>query len=119
MKKTLVLGASPNESRFSHKAVKALVRLEYEVVAVGRKKGEIKGVGILTGLPHIEDVDTIILYIGKKEQTGYYDYMIGLNPRRIIFNPGTHNQEFIDMCKDHGIEAVVDCALVMLNTGNY
>ncbi len=119
MSKTLVLGASPKESRFSYKAVKALIRLEEEVVAVGKIPGEIKGLEIQTGMPQIENVDTIILYIGEQGQPVYYDYMIGLKPRRIIFNPGTHNEEFIKMCKENGIEAVVDCALVMLNSDTY
>jgi len=119
MGKTLVLGASPKETRFSYKAVKALLRLEYDVAAVGKKSGDIKGVEIQTGLPLIENVDTIILYLGAAAQDEYYNYMIGLKPRRIIFNPGTHNQEFIDMCKKHGIDPVVDCALIMLNSGTY
>ena len=119
MGKTLVLGASPIETRFSYKAVKALIRLDCDVVAVGKKAGNIKGVEIQTGMPHIENVDTIILYIGAAAQEEYYDYMIGLKPGRIIFNPGTHNQEFIDMCKKHGIDPVVDCALIMLNSGTY
>ena len=119
MGKTLVLGASPKETRFSHKAVKALIRLEYDVVAVGKKAGFVKDVEIQTGMPNIENVDTIILYLGAGSQEEYYDYMIGLKPRRIIFNPGTHNQEFIDMCKKHGIDPVVDCALIMLNSETY
>ena len=119
MGKTLVLGASPKETRYSYKAVKALLRLEHDVVAVGEKAGDIKGVQIHTGMPHIENVDTIILYLGAGGQKNYYDYMIGLKPRRIIFNPGTHNQEFIDICKNHGIEPVVDCALIMLNSDTY
>jgi len=119
MGKTLVLGASPIESRFSCKAVKALVRREYEVVAVGKTAGNIRGVEIRTGMPHLEDVDTILLYLGPGTQEEYYDYMIGLKPRRIIFNPGTHNPEFIKMCKKHGIDPVVDCALIMLNSDTY
>lgn len=119
MGKTLVLGASPKETRFSFKAVKALIRMEEDVVAVGKKPGDIRGVQIQTDMPQIEDVDTIILYLSSGAQADYYDYMIGLKPRRIIFNPGTHNQEFIDMCKEHGIEPVVDCALIMLNSGDF
>jgi len=119
MGKTLVLGASPKETRFSYKAVKALIRLEYEVVALGKKAGDIMGVEIQTGMPPIEDVDTIILYLGASAQEEYYDYMIGLKPSRIIFNPGTHNEEFIEICKKQGIDPVVDCALIMLNSDTY
>lgn len=119
MGKKLVLGASPKKTRFSYKAVKALIRLECDVVAVGKHEGDIRGVEIQTGMPHIEDVDDIILYLSASAQVEYYDYMLGLKPRRIIFNPGTHNQEFIDMCKEKEIEPVVDCALIMLNSGEF
>ena len=119
MGKILVLGASPKETRFSFKAVKALIRLERDVVAVGTNEGNIKGVDIHTGMPQFEDIDAIILYLGASAQVKYYDYMLGLKPGRIIFNPGTHNQEFIDMCKEKEIEPVVDCALIMLNSGTF
>ena len=119
MGKILVLGASHRETRFSYKAVKALIRLEYDVVAVGKREGDIKGVRIQTGMPPVEDLDDIILYVGPSGQQEYYDYILGLKPRRVIFNPGTHNQELIDLCREHGIEPVVDCALIMLNSGDY
>ena len=119
MGKIIVLGASPKETRFSFKAVKALIRLECDVVAVGKKSGQIKDLEIQTGMPHIDDVDDIILYLSASGQVEYYDYMLGLKPKRIIFNPGTHNQEFIDMCKENEIEPVVDCALIMLNSGEF
>ncbi len=119
MGKKLVLGASPRETRFSYKAVKALIRLEHDVVAVGKKEGDIRGVDIQTGMPPVEDVDDIILYLGPSAQAEYYDYILGLKPRRVIFNPGTHNQELIDLCSENGIDPVVDCALIMLNSGDY
>jgi len=119
MGKVLVLGASNRETRFSYKAVKALIRLEYDVVPVGKKEGEIKGLKIQTGMPRVDDLDDIILYLGASAQPEYYDYILGLKPNRVIFNPGTHNQELIDLCKEHGIEPLVDCALIMLNSGEY
>ncbi|MBA7484770.1 hypothetical protein ES707_20301 [subsurface metagenome] len=119
MGKILVLGASPKETRFSYKAVKTLIRLECDVVAVGKKEGDIRGVEIQTGMPQIEDVDDIILYLSSSAQVEYYDYIVGLKPGRVIFNPGTYNQELIDMCKDKDIEPVVDCALIMLNSGTF
>ena len=119
MGKIVVLGASHKETRFSYKAVKALIRLEYDVVAVGKKEGDIKGVKIHTGMPPFDDVDDILLYMGPGAQEEYYDYILGLKPKRVIFNPGTHNQVLIDQCKEHGIEPLVDCALIMLNSGDY
>lgn len=118
-KKTVVLGASPNPVRFSHKAVKSLLRHDQEVVAIGFKEGMIEEEEILLGMPPIEDVDTVSIYIGSSRQEGYYDYIISLKPRRVIFNPGTVNPMFMGRLKREGIEPVAECMLVMLNEGEY
>ena len=119
MGKILVLGAAEKPERYSCKAVKSLDRNGYEVVAVGFKPGVIKEIEILTGMPAIDDVDTVLLYLGKKKQHVFYEYVISLNPRRVIFNPGAENPEFQDILKEKGIEAIKDCALIMINTGSF
>ena len=119
MGKMLVLGAAENPDRYSCKAVKSLDRNGYEVVAVGFKPGFIKEIEILAGTPEIIDVDTVLLYIGKKRQHEYYDYIAGLKPRRVIFNPGAENPELQDFLKEKGIEVVKDCALIMINTDSF
>lgn len=115
----MVLGASPNPVRFSHKAVKSLLRHDQEVVAVGFREGLIVEEEILTGHPPIEDVHTVSIYIGSSRQTDYYDYIFSLKPERVIFNPGTVNPEFMGRLKQAGIEPVSECMLVMLNDGEY
>ena len=119
MKRTLVIGASPNPMRFSYKMVKSLLRHDYEVVAVGIREGEISGIKILTGKPSLQKIHTIALYIGPQRQPEYYEYILSLKPKRIIFNPGTINQEFMEMAEKKGIEVVNDCGLVMVASGNY
>ena len=118
-KKTLVLGASPNPVRFSHKAVKSLLRHEQEVVAVGFREGLIVDEEILVGMPHIEDVHTVSIYIGSSRQADYYDYIISLKPKRVIFNPGTVNPEFMGRLKQAGIEPLAECMLVLLSEEDY
>jgi uncharacterized protein len=118
-KKTLVLGASPNPVRFSYKAVKSLLRHDEDVVAVGFREGLIEEQPILTGMPPIENVHTVSIYIGSSRQTEYYDYIISLKPERVIFNPGTVNPEFMGRLKREGIEPVAECMLVLLNEGEY
>ena len=115
----MVLGASPNPVRFSHKAVKSLLRNEQEVVAVGYKEGMIVDEEIQVGMPHIENVHTVSIYIGSSRQADYYDYIISLKPERVIFNPGTINPEFMGRLKREGIEPVAECMLVLLNDGEY
>lgn len=117
--KTVILGASPNPVRFSYKAVKSLIRHNKDVVAVGFRKGEIENLEIQVGTPFIEDVHTISIYIGSSRQEDYYDYIISLKPKRVIFNPGTINPSFMAILQKENIEPVNACMLVMLNEGNF
>ena len=80
----------------------------------------IADVEILLGQPEInEDIDTITLYISPARQVAEYDYILNLKPKRIIFNPGTENEEFKNLAKEKNIEVVEDCTLVMLCKGIY
>ena len=118
-KKTLVLGASDNPARYSYLAIDRLQAHQHPIVAVGRRDTEVNGVEIHKEHIAAEDVDTITLYLNPKNQEEYYDYIIGLRPKRIIFNPGTENPELIRRAKEAGIEPVMACTLVMLSTGQY
>ena len=119
MKKTVVLGATPDPSRFAYKAAKMLLEYGHEIVPVGIKKGELFGHTIINDHSPIEDVDTITLYVGPKNQETLLDYIIDLKPKRIIFNPGTENDELIRIAKSRNIEPVIGCTLVMLSVGTY
>jgi predicted CoA-binding protein len=118
-KKTLVLGASDNPSRYSYLAMNRLKAHKHPVVAVGRKEAAVNGIQIHKNHTAEEGVDTITLYLNPQNQVEYYDYILGLKPKRIIFNPGTENTELIEKAKDAGIEPVIACTLVMLATGQY
>lgn len=115
MKKTVVLGATPNPSRYAYAAVQQLASRGYEVVPIGIRKGEIAGVPILNETPRVEDVDTVTLYLNADRQRPYYDYILQtLRPKRIIFNPGTENFELAQQAREAGIEVEMACTLVML-----
>lgn len=119
MKKTLIIGASENPERYAHKASLALLKHGHEIVLLGTKPGEIYGVKILAGRPTLENIHTVTLYINPSRQSEYYDYILNLAPRRVIFNPGTENEEFYNMLNSKGIEALEACTLVLLSTNNY
>jgi predicted CoA-binding protein len=118
-KKTVVLGASANPARYSYLAINRLRAHEHPVVAVGKKEGKVADVEI--SKDHIPEtgVDTITLYLNPKNQVEYYDYIMNLAPKRIIFNPGTENEHLIKMAEENHIEPVIGCTLVMLSTGQY
>lgn len=119
MKKTVVLGASDNPSRFAYLATNKLKKFGHPVVPVGLRKGQVAGEEIVTDKKHIDDVDTVTLYVGNTNLPGWYDYILSLKPKRIIFNPGTENSELEKMALEAGIEPVYGCTLVMLSSGDY
>lgn len=118
-KKTLVLGASLNPSRYSNLAIERLVRMKQPTVAVGLRDGIVNGVTINSEMVDFEDIDTITLYLNAKRQEGYYDYIIDLQPKRVIFNPGTENPELYKLLSEHGIKFENACTLIMLSTNQY
>ncbi|MAO48063.1 MAG: CoA-binding protein [Aequorivita sp.] len=119
MKKTLVLGASLNPGRYSNIAIHRLVKYGHPVEAVGLKTGEVAGVTIATEKEHFEDIDTVTLYLNPKRQVEYYDYIVSLKPKRVVFNPGTENPEFYEILKKNNIAFEVACTLVLLGTNQY
>ncbi|MES2775187.1 MAG: CoA-binding protein [Bacteroidota bacterium] len=118
-KKTLVIGASANPQRYSYLAINRLSKYGHDVVALGLKPGEVFGVTIETEKKHFEDIDTVTLYINPRRQPEYYDYIMSLHPKRIIFNPGTENDELWALAKANGIRPQEACTLVLLSTGQY
>ena len=119
MKKTIVLGATPNPDRYAYRATSRLKAHGYEVIPMGIRKGEIEGIKIENTTPQYEGVDTVTLYLNPELQKPYYDYIFSLKPKRIIFNPGTENFDLIRLAKKRGIETEIGCTLVMLSIGNY
>ena len=119
MKKTVVLGATPNPERYAYLATLRLTQHGHEAVPVGLRAGKIGHLDILEGTPPVEDVDTVTLYVGPDRQPPLYDYIFSLQPQRIIFNPGTENPELAALARQKGIETVEGCTLVMLSIGQY
>lgn len=119
MKKTLVLGATPNPARYAYLAVMRLAQHGHEVVPVGIRDGDIAGIEILKGKPDIEGVDTVTLYLNAERQRAYHDYILSLRPKRIIFNPGAESAELQQLANEQGIETVEGCTLVMLSIGAF
>lgn len=120
-KKTVIIGATPNTSRYAYMAAERLTGAKEDFVPVGIKKGEVFGKEILPlrERPQINNVHTVTLYVGPRNQKEWYDYILSLKPKRIVFNPGTENEELEKLAKNQGIEVVEGCTLVMLGVGTY
>ncbi|MEH6304102.1 CoA-binding protein [Olivibacter sp. CPCC 100613] len=117
--KTLILGATTNPARYAYLAANRLNAAGHEIVNIGIKKGSVAGVNIVPAGAPLPDIHTVTLYIGPKLQPQYYDYLMKTKPKRIIFNPGTENDELATLAKMNGIEPVYACTLVLLSTGQY
>ncbi len=119
MKKTLVIGASVKPDRYAYKAINALVKNGHEVKALGIKPGNVAGVEFDTQQISYPDIDTVTLYVGPSNQKEYYRYIQQLQPKRVIFNPGTENPELEEMLLKQGIEVERACTLVLLSTAQF
>jgi predicted CoA-binding protein len=117
--KTLIIGASKNPERYSYKAAEKLLSHGHEIELLGLRPDVVFGKTIDTEKKQYADIDTVTLYVGPKNQPEYYDYILSLHPRRVIFNPGTENEEFVDLLKQNGIEAEIACTLVLLSTNQF
>lgn len=117
--KILVIGASTNPARYSYLAVHSLRKHKYNVIALAKREGQVADITIQTKAEKIENIHTVTMYIGPGRQPEYYEFLIQLNPKRVIFNPGTENSELTELLEKNGIESVEACTLVMLNTGQF
>jgi predicted CoA-binding protein len=119
MKRTLIIGATPNPMRYAYKAANMLKAKGHDIINIGIKKGEVASVDIEPAGEVYPDVHTITLYIGPPVQPQYYNYILKTNPKRVVFNPGTENDELELLLKEQGVEVLEACTLVMLATGQY
>lgn len=118
-KTTVVLGASANPARYSNMAINRLRAHGHPVIAIGKRSAKVGDTTVETTETKVENPDTVTLYLNPDNQKPYYEYIMELKPKRIIFNPGTENEELETMARKAGIETMEACTLVMLSTGQY
>jgi hypothetical protein len=118
-RKTLVVGASENPTRYSHLALERLTEKGHGIEGIAKKGFFFKDFFIGTEKQPWKDIDTVTMYVGPQHQSEYYDYILSLHPRRIIFNPGAENPEFAKMAEKEGVIPIEACTLVMLSTGQF
>ncbi|SHI32824.1 hypothetical protein SAMN04488096_101141 [Mesonia phycicola] len=116
---TLVIGASLKPNRYSNMAINKLRNHNQTTKAIGLREGDVAGVTIETDLKKHQNIDTVTLYLNPARQEQYYNYIIDLQPRRVIFNPGTENPEFYKLLQKSNIQVEVACTLVLLSTNQY
>ena len=118
IKPTLVLGASPKPDRYSNRAIVMLRKYSHPVFAVGNKEDKVGDVDIKRVFPNTE-IDTVTMYLSARNQQVYYEDILQLKPKRVIFNPGAENPEFARTLNENGIETENACTLVLLSIDQY
>ncbi|MDB4107690.1 CoA-binding protein [Bacteroidia bacterium] len=118
-KKTLIIGATHNPSRYAYIATEMLLDYKHEVVLYGIKKGSVLEIPILNDWPSEEEIDTITMYVNPLIQEAMYLDILALKPSRIIFNPGTENKKLADLALSQNIATQNECTLVLLRTNQY
>ncbi len=119
--KTLIVGATTNPTRYAYTAAEFLNRKSVPFIPISIKKGEVLGEEILDlrSKPKLDDIHTITLYLNAFHQEKWEDYLLSLEPKRIIFNPGAENFRLFERAKKSGIEVLNACTLVMLSSDQY
>ena len=117
--KTLIIGASTNKDRYSYKAIQKLKKLNLDVYALGLNKGEIMDVKIQTKPINYRNIHTVSIYLKPQNQSQYINYILKLNPQRVIFNPGSENEVLMDKLEEKKISCENSCTLVLLSTNQY
>jgi len=119
MKKTLIIGASSKPERYAYLAAERLLAHGHEIELLAKRPDVVFGKIIDTEKKAFKDIDTVTLYLSAQYQAEYYDYIVSLKPKRVVFNPGTENNEFAKLLTENGILAEEACTLVLLGTGQY
>ncbi len=118
--RVVIVGASNNPERYSHKALISLRRHGHEVVPVHPRLTKIEGIAVVPDLSLISgSVDTVTMYVGSAISAGLSGKLTALKPRRVIFNPGAENAELVHALENSGIVCEEACTLVLLNTGQF
>lgn len=116
---TLVLGASLNPERSAFHTLERLAAAKIRTIAIGLKEGNVAGIPLIKENPMTDEVETVTLYLNAARQKPFYEYILSLHPRRIIFNPGAENPELAQLATDAGIESLFACTRTMLSVGTY
>lgn len=113
-----VLGASPKPDRYAYKAMQMLRDYGHRAIPVNPAFGEILGEKCYPSVADVPDkIDTVTLYLGKARSDPLIDEIVGAKPRRIVMNPGAESEDLATKAREHGIEVVEGCTLVMLRSG--
>ncbi|EQC45421.1 CoA-binding protein [Bacteriovorax sp. Seq25_V] len=118
--KVLILGASDNQERYSYKALHMLEDHGHQPILVNPIKDEIEGRKVFHSIEEVQEkIDTLTVYVNNKISSELTQSIIKLKPTRVIFNPGSENEELAKSLSKLGINCENACTLVLLTTNQF
>ena len=116
-----IVGASAKPQRYSYKAMQMLLEYGHEVFLVHPKHTQIEKFRVYAQLSDLtqENISIVTLYVNPTISSGMRDALIALQPKGVIFNPGSENSDLIEALKKTNIQCVDACTLVLLKTQQF
>lgn len=90
-----------------------------EVVGIGIRSGKVEYAQIYEQAVSFANIHTVSVYMNPRNQQPFYNYIIALHPRRVIFNPGSENPAFEKLLRRYQIFFERSCTLVLLRTNQF
>jgi predicted CoA-binding protein len=109
--KTLVFGYSDNPERYSYKASVLLEEYGHEVIKFNPRFDDLKNLNF--------SFHTLALYVNPQISNNFFETLVSLKVKRVIFNPGTENENLQNALKLLGVDVIIGCTLVMLRTNQF
>jgi predicted CoA-binding protein len=115
-----IIGATEDHTKYAYKALKILQAHGHRPIPVNPNLDVVVGLKAYPSLRDIpEQVDTVTLYVRPEVSSKLIDDILAVNPRRVIMNPGTENEELASAAAKAGIQVLRACTLVLLSTGQF
>ena len=119
-KNVVVLGASVKSERYSNMAVSLLAKKGYNVIPVHPSGLSVNGLKTYKSLSEVNlPIDTISMYVNPQQAKTIRNEIIQSSPKRVIFNPGTEDNDLEKECRTHNIIVEEACTLVLLKTDSF
>ena len=110
-----VVGANTDREKYGNKIFRRLLEKGYAVYPVNPNHDSVEGhicYKDLASLPELPEV--IDMVVSPKRGRAVIEEAAGLGIKNIWLQPGTHNDELMQLISDRGLTAVQACVLVAL-----
>ena len=108
-----VIGVTPDKSKYGYKIYKRLKEKGYHTFGVSPKYLEIDGNKMYENLDVIPSpIDVVVFVINPKYAKEYIGQMRTIGIGYAWMQPGTYNDEILDLMQSHGITPILDCILI-------